>query len=78
MENQTHTGAALLQPRLVHPRMETPRNEELGMHLDAIHDHCDDAIHKGYCNRNGKKLDAALARIIESAEAARKLLRMNS
>ncbi|MCB1208909.1 MAG: hypothetical protein KDK97_06260 [Verrucomicrobiales bacterium] len=58
--------------------MDTPRNEELGMHLDAIHEHCDDAIHKGYCNRNGKKLDAALEHIIAAAESARKLLRMNS
>ena len=75
MSRRIHKGTELIRPRLSHPRMGTPRNETLGVRLDSIHELCDDAIHRGYCCRDGRKLDEALEGIIAAAEAARELLR---
>ena len=61
--------------RLVLPRSHGLRHRQLGAHLDAINSATDAAIHRGYCKRNVRKLDAALVRIIAEAEAAREILR---
>lgn len=63
--------------RLVLPRRETPRSSMLSKHLDTIYRNTDAAIHKGYCARNARKLDAALTNIISAAQAAQGMLRQN-
>ena len=65
-------------PALVLPRSHGLKHSQLGAHLDAVHQATEAAIHKGYCKRNVRKLDAALVRIIAEAEGARNLIRQNA
>ena len=74
---KTTSLAAVDQPRLVMPRRETDRWSKLARHLDTIHGSSDDAIHKGFCKQNKRKLDKALAEIEAAASAARAILRHN-
>ena len=58
------------------PKTYTPEWKQLGDILDMIYRSTDDAIHKGYCCKKGKALDESLAVIIQSAEEARRILRL--
>lgn len=74
---EKETPSSGSERRLVLPRSHGLRHRLLSAHLDAIDSATDAAIHKGYCRRNVRKLDAALIRIIAEAEAARNLIRQN-
>lgn len=76
LENLTRSTGDSVK-RLVLPRRHGLRHRHLGAHLDAIYSATDSAIHKGYCKRNVRKLDAALTRIIAEAEAAQNIIRQN-